>query len=106
MCPLKESVVVTPKAIPMGLEHCSLVSGKHNFKSSLSHKIISPGEGLQCMKQGCFDANEITNGKANPIMHFCLGILHSFIFSGKKKTPAVQYGKCINHVTTLAGIIY
>lgn len=44
---------------------------------------------------GLFDANEIINGKANPIMHFCLGILHSFIFSGKKKKKQYNMGSVL-----------
>lgn len=50
-----------------------------------------------------FDLNEIINGKANPIMRFHLCVLRSFIFSERKTD---QYRKYINHVTTLAGIIY
>lgn len=53
-----------------------------------------------------FDANEIINRKANLIMPFHLGILHSFLFSGKKKQQYNMGSILIMLLTTLAGIIY
>lgn len=55
---------------------------------------------------GLLNANEIINRKANPAMPFRLGILHSFIFPGKKKQQYNMRSVLIMLLTTLAGIIY